>query len=363
MLKAENNKPTFTKKVLIITGIAILSVSLILLAYSAIDVMFSLFAAILLAVFFRGLGNWISHYTKISEGLAVVLVCVVLLGILSLGIWLLAPEVEQQIIELKEFFPAALDSLRLRLAQYNWGRLVLGQIPAWEGIFNQFVSSRVLTRIGGFFSTTFGVVANLVVILLLAIYLASEPQTYTNGLIKLFPISKRARMREVVGEIGDTLRWWLVGKFFSMLIIGVLTAVGLWILGVPLALSLGIFAALLTFIPNFGPIIAVIPAALFALVESPTKALYVLALYLGIQMVESYLITPLIDRKTISLPPVLTIFFQIFLGVLVGGLGLILATPLLAVLIVLVKMLYIEDILGDSDVVLPSEAVEEKAED
>jgi predicted PurR-regulated permease PerM len=135
-----------------------------------------------------------------------------------------------------------------------------------------------------------------------------------------------------------------------MLIIGVLTTAGLSILGVPLALSLGIFAALLTFIPNFGPIIAVLPAVLFALVESPTKALYVLALYIGIQMIESYLITPLIERETVSLPPVLTIFFQIFLGVLVGGLGLILATPLLTVIIVLVKMLYIEDILGDKDV-------------
>jgi predicted PurR-regulated permease PerM len=179
-------------------------------------------------------------------------------------------------------------------------------------------------------------------------------------LIKIFPAARRERIGEVVDEIGKTLSWWLVGKFFSMLIIGILTTFGLWILGIPLALTLGIITALFAFIPNFGPIIAVLPAVLFALAESPTKALYVLGLYLGIEMIESYLITPLMQRKMVSLPPVLTIFFQIFLGVLVGGLGLILATPLLAVLIVLVKMLYIEDVLGDSDVSLPSESKEEK---
>ncbi|MCB1023830.1 MAG: AI-2E family transporter, partial [Acidobacteria bacterium] len=219
--------------------------------------------------------------------------------------------------------------------------------------FNEILSSKFLTSIGGAFSSTFGAAANVLVILLLAIYLASEPQTYITGLIKLFPIGRRERIRDVAVEIGETLRWWLVGKFFSMLIIGFLTTIGLSIIGVPLALSLGIVAALLAFIPNFGPIVAVIPAVLFALAESPVKAIYVLILYLSIQLVESYLITPMIERETVSLPPVLTIFFQIFLGVLVGGLGLILATPLLTVIIVIVKMLYIEDILGDSDVTLP----------
>lgn len=361
MSLVEKNEQTFNRKVLIIIGTALLSVSILLLAYFAIDVLFSLFAAILLAVFFRGLGNWLSRWTKIPEGFAVLFVCLVLLGALGLGIWLLAPEVEKQIMDLRGFIPAALDSLKLRLAQYNWGQLVLEQIPAWGEIFDGFISSGFLTRISGIFSTTFGIAVNLVIIILLALYLASEPHTYSNGLIKLFPIKQRVRIWQVVIEIRDTLRWWLVGRFCSMLIIGFFTAVGLWILEVPLALSLGIFAALMTFIPNFGPIIAVAPAALFALAESPIKALYVLGLYFVIQMIESYLITPLIDRKTISLPPVLTIFFQIFLGVLVGGLGLILATPLLAVIIVLVKMLYIEDILGDQ-VVLPSEKKKENSE-
>ena len=133
-----------------------------------------------------------------------------------------------------------------------------------------------------------------------------------------------------------------------MIIIGVLTAVGLWLLGVPLALTLGLLAALLTFIPNIGPILAVVPAALLALLQSPTRALYVVLLYLGIQTVESYLLTPLMQKRTVSLPPALTIFAQVLMGILVGRIGLVLATPLTAALFVLVKMLYVEDILGDS---------------
>ncbi len=356
----ENNQLSFSKKVLLTIGVALLSILIMLLAYFAIDVLFSLFAAILLAVLFRGLGNWLNRWTKIPENISVIIVFVVLLTVFGLGIWLLAPNVADQILALREYVPQAFDTVGQKLAKYNWGELILERVPTWKEIFNQMMAGKFLTRIAGIFSTTFGITANLVVIILIAVYLASNPQNYVNGLIKLFPFAKRARMRAVVDEIGKTLSWWLVGKFFSMLIIGILTSLGLWILGVPLALTLGIVAALLAFIPNFGPIIAVLPAVLFALAESPTKALYVLGLYLGIQMIESYLITPLIQRKMISLPPVLTIFFQIFLGVLVGGLGLILATPLLAVLIVLVKMLYVEDVLDDWDVILPSESKDEK---
>jgi predicted PurR-regulated permease PerM len=134
----------------------------------------------------------------------------------------------------------------------------------------------------------------------------------------------------------------------SMIVVGLLTAVGLWALGMPLALTLGLLAALLTFIPNLGPTLAVVPAALLALLQSPTKSLYVILLYLVIQAVESYLLIPLVQRQAVSLPPALTITAQVLLGILVGGFGLVLATPLTAAVMVLVRMLYIEDALGDS---------------
>ncbi len=135
-----------------------------------------------------------------------------------------------------------------------------------------------------------------------------------------------------------------------MLFIGLVTWIGLYFLGVPLALTLGLIAALLSFIPNFGPIISVFPALLVAFVDSPMKAVYVGILYLCIQMVESYLVTPFIERETVSLPPALTMIFQLTLVVTLGFAGLVLATPLLAVLLVVVQMVYVQDVLGDRDV-------------
>ena len=206
----------------------------------------------------------------------------------------------------------------------------------------------VLARVTGIFSTTLGIFADFIIILFIGLYLAIEPGLYTRGVIRLAPASRRERARAVIDEVGNTLRWWLIGKAASMLVIGVLTAFGLWLLDVPLALTLGLLAAILTFIPNIGPILSVVPAALLALLHSPTRALYVILLYLGIQTIESYLLTPMVQRRTVQLPPALTIFAQVLLGVLVGGLGLALATPLTAAALVLVRMIYVEDTLHDS---------------
>lgn len=127
-----------------------------------------------------------------------------------------------------------------------------------------------------------------------------------------------------------------------MFIVGVLTTLGLWFLSIPMALTLGLLAAILTFIPNIGPIISAIPAILIAFTQSPTSAVYVIALYIVIQAVESYVITPLIQGKTIAQPPALVIFSQLIMGLLTGFLGLSLATPLLAALSVIIKRIDVE---------------------
>lgn len=138
------------------------------------------------------------------------------------------------------------------------------------------------------------------------------------------------------------LRWWLVGKLLSMSIVGLLTTAGLWLLGVPLALAFGLIAAALTFVPNIGPVLSVVPPALLALTDEPRVAAYVVALYVGIQTVESYAITPIIQRRTVSLPPALTITAQVALGFLVGALGVAVATPLTAAVMTIVRVLYVE---------------------
>jgi predicted PurR-regulated permease PerM len=152
----------------------------------------------------------------------------------------------------------------------------------------------------------------------------------------------------VIGQLGYTLRWWLVGRIAGMTAVGILTWIGLMLLGVPLSFTLATLAAVLDFVPNIGPIIAAIPALLVGLTESPMTGLYVALLYIAIQIAEGSLMTPLIEQETVSLAPVLLLSAQLIMGVLFGVLGLLLATPILVVLVILIKMLYIEDVLGDS---------------
>jgi predicted PurR-regulated permease PerM len=170
---------------------------------------------------------------------------------------------------------------------------------------------------------------------------------YSRGLKHLLPLSYRERAGEVLGVIDESLRRWLVGRFALMVINGALTAIGLKLLGIPLALTLGLLAGLLNFVPNFGPWIAAIPAVLIAFLQGPQQALYVAVLYLVLQSVDGYLLTPLVDRRSVELPPVLTITAQVVLGLAFGFICILLASPLTAVALILIKMLYIEDLLGD----------------
>jgi predicted PurR-regulated permease PerM len=341
---------TFVGRVLFTTGLVVLTLGLLVLLYYTFDVILLVFAAALLAIFLHGLAEILGRFFRFSEGWLVLIVSAFLIAILAGAIALLAPDVAEQVRHLREELPRSAQSVANYISQYGWGRTLIGQLPSIEDMRQNINPSSLLSGVGGFFSSTVGAVGNFFIVILLAIYLATEPRFYVRGFIKLFPKPRRHRATQVVGAVGETLRWWLIGKVGSMVFIGVLTWIGLSIIGVPLALTLGLIAGLLSFIPNFGPILSALPALLLAFIASPITAVYVLGLYIGVQLIESNIVTPLIERETIELPPALTIVFQLALAVLVGGLGLVLATPLLAVIMVVVQMVYIQDVRGDQDV-------------
>jgi predicted PurR-regulated permease PerM len=145
-----------------------------------------------------------------------------------------------------------------------------------------------------------------------------------------------------MNEVATVLRGWLLAQLSSMAVIGVLTGIGLWALSVPLVVALGLLAALLTFIPNLGPILSAAPAVLLALADDPISAVWVILLYVGVQLIEGNVTTPLIQQHTIALPPALTIAMQFLLGAVFGLLGLALAVPLTAAGVTLIRMLYVE---------------------
>jgi len=318
---------------------------LLLIVY-AVDVLLLVFAAVLLAVLLRALAEPLAKRLHISPQWALAIVALLLtLSIGAVG-WLLAPSIGEQVRELRAALPAALERLQQELSRFVWLESVLDTTWSPESLTAQ---PEVASKVGSAVSGTLKSLANVVLVLVIALYLAADPRLYVEGAVRLLPMAHRVRAREVLHAIGDTLRWWLLGKAISMVIVGVAVFIGLLALGVPMAGALALIAALLDFIPNVGPILAVIPAALFALLEGPTQVVYVLLLYSVIQVVESYLLTPLIERKTASLPPALTLVALAVAALLFGWLGLLLAAPTTAALLVMVQMVYLEDTLGETN--------------
>lgn len=356
MVKAAQRRQGYTERVLIAVAAVMAIVLALTLVYYTFDIILLIFAATLLAIFLRGLAELLRPWIPLGEGWLVLIVSVLLIAIIAGAGVLLAPSVAEQVRILRFEVPQSAARAADYVAGFSWGQAILSHLPSSEDVMAQIDPSTMLTRVGGYFSSTVGVVGNILITFLLAIYLAAEPRFYTTGFTTLFPVDKRERAAEVLNTIYETLRWWLIGKSGSMVFIGVLTWIGLSIIGTPLALTLGLIAGLLSFIPNFGPIISAVPAILLAFIDSPISAVYVMGLFVGIQVVESNVVTPLIERETVELPPALTIIFQLALGAVIGGLGLVLATPLLAVVVVLVKMVYIEDVLGDELQDTPPEA-------
>jgi predicted PurR-regulated permease PerM len=198
-----------------------------------------------------------------------------------------------------------------------------------------------------FLTSTVETLAGLVLILMMSIYIGADPVTYRNGILHLFPKRKRERMGEVMAAMATMLRKWLVTQLIAMAAIGVVSTIALLALDVKAPFALGIIAGLFEFIPTVGPVLSAVPAIAMGFLDSPEKALYVGIAYVAIQQLENHILIPLLMKGGMDLPPVLTIVTQGLMALLFGFLGLMIAVPLLAAVLVPIKMLYVEDALGD----------------
>ena len=309
------------------------------------DVLMLLFACILFAILLHAASAKLRTFVPVSRGAALSIVIVLLLLTLGIGGWLMAPGISQQGEELASAIPQAVDKLRSAVGEQPLLRQLAEALPPTEEIVSQVTS--VLPNAGVFFSGLLGLIGNIAIILFAGIYFAAQPRVYIEGIVTLTPPRHRKRAREVLDELGETLAQWLAGKIVCMLAVGIVSGIGLALLGVPMAAILGIVAGLLDFIPYVGPIMAGVPAVLIAFYESPTTALYVVLLFVAIQTAEGYLLLPLVERRTVSLPPALNIMMQVLLGTLFGFAGVALATPLTTIIAVLVTMLYVQNTLHD----------------
>ncbi len=305
-------------------------------------VLLAIFAGVLLAVFLDGFSALVRKWVSIPRALALVaIILLIFLGFAGL-MWIGGAQVADQATGLSERLTTASEKVRSYIGENEWLPRLLSWVSQEGG-----GKGGILGNITSVFSSTLEALSHLVIIIFTGIYVAVNPAVYSNAALHLLPAGKRPRGREILGELGQVMRYWLLGRLASMTVIGSLTAIGLLLIGAPLALILGVIAGILSFIPFLGPLLSAIPAILVGLTESPKMALAVLIVFAIVQFIESNLITPLIERRAVMVPPAFVVAGQFLMAMLVGFYGVLLATPLIVLFTVLVQMLYIQDVLGE----------------
>jgi predicted PurR-regulated permease PerM len=331
------------RKVLITSVILVLVGFCAFMLWYALGVFFLIFGGILIAVLVRGVGRILTDRLRVPEKAAVTFVIFLIAAMIFAFATLFGVQIQNEIVLLMEELPSALDHLESTLGSSGPGRFAVQEMPKVSEL-----AGSLWSNVSSFFSSVTGFLFSIAFMAFLGIYLSYDPHLYIRGILRLCPVNKRDHVSRALDTVGHILQWWLIGRLISMSVLGALTGIGLWLMGMKLAFTLGVFAAVISFVPYIGPIIAFVPIALLAVTSGWYMVLYVFALYMGIQTVESYILTPLVVQRTVAIPPLLTLTAQMLMGMAAGLVGLIFAMPVTAMIIVLVKYFYVRDVLGDT---------------
>jgi len=301
--------------------------------------------------------SWLQRY-RVPRGLGALLILGLFFGALfGLGA-LAAPRITEQVQELQQQLPDALSRVEswVRERQGGVNQLLQGtgggqgdKAPPAPDLRQTLVhqAGRLGTSFFTIFSSTVAALGSILVITFVAVYIAVDSKTYRRGIMHLVPRRGRAKAAEVMDAVGVTLRRWLVAQLIGMVAIGGITTALLLLLDVRAAVALGILAGLLEFVPYFGPILSAVPAIAMGFLDGPEKALWVAVAYLAIQQIEGNVLTPFLMKEGLDLPPVLTILGQAVMALVFGFTGLLIAMPLLGAILVPIKLLYVQDVVGD----------------
>jgi predicted PurR-regulated permease PerM len=317
---------------LIYSGIAIL---VFLFVWFELDLLLLAFAGVLVAVILTTITGVIERHTRMS-GMFAYAATLLLVGVILVAAgWLLAPRAITQISDVARSMPESIHRLEKPLEKSDWGRALL------QHAHTMMHGTRLSSRIPEIADAVTGTVTDLIVVVVVGFFAALNPRGYSEGLLLLLPEERRDRAREIAGKMNRQLKWWLWGQMLPMTVLGLGSGLGLWLLHVHLPWTLGLITGVAIFLPYAGTVLAAIPSILMGLQRSPQTALYVLILYTLLHLAEGYILTPLVQKKAVRLPPVLTILTQYFMWGVGGILGLAVAAPLASAGIVLFKELYL----------------------
>lgn len=343
--------PGWSPAKILFAAVALIAVYFVFqLAIALSQLWIMMFAAVVVAILIRAVADPIIRYTRAPAALAVTAAVIIILGGLGAAIYLFGSQISTQVAELVQRLPLGWSRVEAAIEAQPWGGQISGGLDALTGY-----AGRALNWAQSFAIGVAAALTGLLLVFVAGIYLALSPGEARDGLIGLFPMDRRPRMREVMNTCGRALKGWLKAQLLAMISVGLLCGVGMWLIGVPSFVALGVLTAVLDFVPIVGPIAATIPAVLMAATVGWEEAALTLLLYFVVQQVESVLIIPLIQRKVAKLPVIITVFSVIAFGSLFGPLGVLLSAPLALTIYVLITMLYRQDVLKDTEAIAPGE--------
>lgn len=330
---------SYTHKVWQTVAIVALLVVVILIARVAFNVLLMVMAGALIATFFHGFGDVIQRYTRLGRRPAMIMAVAGSFALLGLLLWFMGTTIQHQVAELSDKLPNTVNNVKAKMATSPIGHKILESLSGDN-------SQKLMSTAQSFFSTSFGVIGDIYIIMFLGIFFTSSPSLYKNGILVLVPAAHKEKGKHIMNRISLSLKGWLKGMMISMVLVTILISLGLTIIGLPVAMVLGLITGILELVPNFGSVVAMIPGVLLGLTISTNTGIIVALLYITSQTITANIVNPLIQKKMINLPPALTLISQLIMGAISGALGIILAVPLLAITIILVDELYVQTIDG-----------------
>jgi predicted PurR-regulated permease PerM len=334
----------FVVKLLIVATFGII----IYIAWQAFSILLLLFIGVLLSLTLDGVGRWTARLLPVSRRVALFIVLATTASGLAMLLYFTAPIIADEAMTLQSTLPEAIDTIEGELSRHQWSRDLLDRLPSnteLQSSLLQTPNAGIFSGILGTFTSVFSSLTTILVIIFMAITISVEPSYYVDNFLRLLPQNQRENGHQIMEQLGHTLKAWLGLRLLSVVTTGILSSIGLMLLGIPGAIILGMIAGVFALIPFIGPTIGAAPGIIVAFTVGPLYPIYAALLYFAIQQAEELALSPLLERLTLALPPALTLSTQLILGALVGFLGVALAAPVSIMLIVLIREIYIKRIL------------------
>lgn len=332
----QQDNSDYTKKVWIAGGIISLIIVLILLINTLFSVILLILAGVLVAIYFHGCADILKKYLHCPSKLSVVISIAINILLVIAFFWFVGSRLSSQVSQLSNSLPTMIQQTKVQMSHSAIGSKVLAHLNSSGS------SVKTITVARRFFSSGFGILFDLYIIFIFGLFFTAGPTLYKKGIISLLPAKAKDKGLATINEMSKALKKWLEGEIIAFFFITIFTGIGLEIIGMPLVFTLALISGLAAFIPNFGPLLAFIPAALIALAQSPKTLIIVGCIFIVVHLFENAVLLPLLQKKMVKVLPALTIFAQVALGMLAGFWGVLLAVPIIVVLKTIIDKLYIE---------------------